>query len=357
MGHWGTGIFQDDFACDLRSLYTELVSLKFTSQAILAELQRFSGGDDGRDGSTFWIALALLQHKLGPLDEDVKRQALDLIDSGRALQDWADLSGKGDSSIPSRNQALLKARSTILSVPPKQKSPRPSKELLARIDRSYPDFPWKQGALYAYRLSTDEYVVLAAVRVYEVALQQHYARKGDGFVPVEMPPFFQPQLLLLDYRNSRPPSGRELKSMKPFVKPIPARDRKDWLKVVDETHAMHLASAKESFPEFERKNRERHATRTDEEFRDHYQWWVGWSRKQAKLYSDREHALERYFYVLLQIDARQRIPVDRLTDLGTARHFDYENKSTPASWEDLENYLISKKSLTKNTCWVWPAAE
>lgn len=145
--------------------------------------------------------------------------------------------------------------------------------------------------------------------------------------------------------------------MRPFVKPIKARDRKEWLKVIDETHAMHRADAAQSFAEFERENRECHSTKTDEQFREHYVWWVGWSKKQRDFYSDRERALQRYFYLLLMIDAKQSVPTERLIDLEMVRHFEYENSSTPASWEALDSHLVSKKPLTASTSWIWPASD
>ena len=141
MGSWGTGIFQDDFALDVRGAYLELVSLKFADDAILAVMQLRFGKAEGIDESTFWIALALAQHQYGCLDEGIKSNALHFIDSGRALQDWVELAEEGDSSIPSRNKQLQKARSMIVSPQPKRKTARPSKELLERIDRTYSRFP------------------------------------------------------------------------------------------------------------------------------------------------------------------------------------------------------------------------
>jgi hypothetical protein len=91
MGAWGHGIFQDDFACDVRDLYTELSSLGFDDGVILTELQQEFGKLEGINVSTFWIALALSQYKVGRLLDAVKQRALEFIDSGSALQEWTDL--------------------------------------------------------------------------------------------------------------------------------------------------------------------------------------------------------------------------------------------------------------------------
>lgn len=359
MGSWGTGVFQDDFASDLRDLYTELVSLRFTDEAVLAEMQRVFGRTEGIEESTFWIALALVQHKFGRLAASVKDQALGLIDSGRALRDWAELTDAGDKSIASRAQQLQKARAAMVSAEPKRKTPRPSAELRARIDKTYDTFPWKEGGLYAYRLNNGEYVVLAAVRILSIQLGRHYRREGDGFVPASMPVLTQPVLLLLDYRQPHLPSQQELATLQPRVKPIKARDRKEWLELIDEAYQDHQADAAQSFADFARENRESacHANKTDEQFREHYLWWVDWNRKRCDFYADRELALQRYFYVLLMIDAKQSIPAGRLVDLEVTRHFDHEDESIRASWETLDEYLVAKKPLDdSHKVHLWPAA-
>lgn len=359
MGSWGTGIFEDDFASDMRDLYEELVAVQFSDEAIFAEMQQAFGRAEGIEESTFWIALALLQHKFGRLEESVKGQALHFIDSGRALQDWAELTEEGDPAVASRNKQLLKARAAIVSVQPKRKTRRPSKELLERIDRTYSSFPWKEGGLYAYRLANGEYVVLAAVRVLPLQLGQHYTRQGAGFVPVVMPNLIQPVLLLLDYRQWRLPSPAETAAMQPFVRPIKARDRKEYLEIIDENHADHETDAQQTFAEFERENRDSacHAAKSDQEFLAHYEWWVGWNKKQRDLYADREQALKRYFYILLMIDAKLTVPVDRLVDLEASRHFDCEHDCIRADWETLDNHLVSKRRLDdSHTVHLWPAA-
>ena len=285
MGSWGTGIFQDDFACDVRDLYNELVSLRFEDGEVLAELNQEFGKPEGIEQSTLWIALALLQHKTGRLSEEVKERACGYIDSGRALQDWIDLADEGDSSIRSREKQLRKARATIVSPQPPRKTPHPSRQLKERIDRAYPSYPWKAGNLYSYKTKHGEFVVLAATEVHTNTLERHYSKRGDRYVQVERPVLLQPLLLLLNYRKSIPPGHAELGALKPYVKSSTAEARKKCLEAVDKVRAMHEQNRARTFEEFERQNRRRHPTKSDEEFRQRYLEYIDYCTQELHKYS------------------------------------------------------------------------
>jgi len=342
MGAWGTGIFQDDCTSDLRDFYKELVSLKFADAAILAELEQRFGRAGGLEESNFWLALALLQHGYGRLDEPVQAKALSFIDSGRALQDWVDLDGDKPAA---RQKELLKARATIVSPQPKRKTPRPSPEVRERIDRTYTPFPWKEKGLCAYQMRNGEYIVLATTRVIPRVVGRHYASVAGGYKPVTLPNLPQPFHVVLDYRKSRLPTPSELSKLQPVVKPIKKSERKEWLASMDEIHAMHAVSAAETFEEFAQGKRECHANKTGAEFRAHYDWWIHWSAQQRDLHADREQALQRHFYPTLTIDARQPVPSERLVDLKTERHFDCEQAYTNTDWKTLDDHLIAGQSL------------
>lgn len=123
MGTWGPAIFDDDEAADLRDEY----------RLILADAQSDAAATDAAvaqyeasfewlaDTTSFWLALALTQWKLGRLDPRVREAALRIIDEGTDLAKW-------DKS-PVRNKraaALAKARRTIASPPPAAKPmPKP----------------------------------------------------------------------------------------------------------------------------------------------------------------------------------------------------------------------------------------
>lgn len=149
MGAWGTGIFQDDFTCDVRDEYNDLAALKFEDSEIHTELQE-SFKPDGDEESIFWIALALAQHKLGRLDEKTKEKALKFIDSGKALEIWKALADGDKASIRGRDKALSKAKETILSPQAARKNPKPSAYLKENIDQKFEAYTWQQDHLYTY---------------------------------------------------------------------------------------------------------------------------------------------------------------------------------------------------------------
>src|SRR5579863_5403116 len=91
MGVWGTGIFQDDTASDIREDYRDhlgngLIGLDATKR-ILAEYK--SSLDDPHEAPVVWIALAAVQWKHGRLEPDTLAQALQVIDSGSDLARWS----------------------------------------------------------------------------------------------------------------------------------------------------------------------------------------------------------------------------------------------------------------------------
>jgi hypothetical protein len=336
MGSWGTGIFQDDFACDVRDYYNELVSLRFDDGEILDELKREFGVADGIDESTFWIALALLQHRLGRLTEDVRRQACEFIDTGRALNDWIELTEEGDPSIKSREKQLQKAKAAILSPQPPRKTPALSKELRLRIDRTYEPYPWKPGNLYSYKTESGEYLVFAATDVHPLKLRRHYSKQGARHVRVEMPELLQPCLLLLDYREPVPPDAGEAGNLRPYLGPATAEERRSWLDTAKEIRAMFQGDSSQSYEEFERQNRSHHPNATDEQFRRRYVEYIEYCGEQFQKYSDPEEAADRFRYRLFMLDPKEPVPSGRVTDLQISRRFVREMECTPANWAVLD---------------------
>ncbi len=76
MGAWGTSIFSDDNAADLREDYRDLIgnglSGSEATDRLIEEWQ--PDGNDGYFVATFWLALALTQWKCGRLEERVKAE-------------------------------------------------------------------------------------------------------------------------------------------------------------------------------------------------------------------------------------------------------------------------------------------
>jgi len=90
MGAWGTGIFSDDFASDLRADYREFIADGKSHSEAMELLSRKHGESltDPEEAPVFWIALAATSWDLGRLDEQLKAKALAVISAGGGLERW-----------------------------------------------------------------------------------------------------------------------------------------------------------------------------------------------------------------------------------------------------------------------------
>jgi hypothetical protein len=88
MGTWGPAIFSDDTASDIRGDYKDLLgdglSPSDATDRILLEWK--DSIDDSDEQSVVWLALAVIQWKLGRLEERIKDKAIEVINSGCDLE-------------------------------------------------------------------------------------------------------------------------------------------------------------------------------------------------------------------------------------------------------------------------------
>jgi hypothetical protein len=88
MGTWGTDLFSDDVACDIRDHYRELLEDGVDDAAATRQtIERFGAYLDEPDGIAV-IALALTQSRLGRLDPGIRDRAISAIDRGADLEAW-----------------------------------------------------------------------------------------------------------------------------------------------------------------------------------------------------------------------------------------------------------------------------
>src|SRR5215469_10167451 len=82
MGAWGTAVFSDDTACDVRDNYVDLIGDGLSGVEATKKLLREWAGslDDPDEGPVFWLALAATQWKNGRLEDLVQQRALNIID-------------------------------------------------------------------------------------------------------------------------------------------------------------------------------------------------------------------------------------------------------------------------------------
>lgn len=156
MGVWGTAIFSDDTACDVRDIYIDLVGDGLSGlEATKKLLNQWSGAlDDPDEGPVFWLALAATQWKNGRLEETVLRRALDIIDSGIDLARW----NASPRDHKKRQLVLGKLRAQLTS-------PQPSEKRISKRFRDSND--WLVGELMSYRLLSGQLVVFRVIGHHE----------------------------------------------------------------------------------------------------------------------------------------------------------------------------------------------
>jgi len=144
MGAWGTRLYQDDVAEDVKTYYKEQLGKGRSGEEITAEMIELNSAEieDPEDGPVFWFALADTQWNLGRLEDHVKERALYHIDEGSDLKRWED----DPKEMRTRAEVLGKLKEKLLS-------PQPEKKKVS-VRKNY-RCQWQVGDVYAYQLSGD----------------------------------------------------------------------------------------------------------------------------------------------------------------------------------------------------------
>jgi len=184
MGTWGTGLFADDMARDVRDAYRDHIGDGLSGPAATdALLHEYTGQlDDSDGGPVFWLALAATQWRLGRLEDRVKAKALTIITSRADLRRWQD----DPRGLKRREAVLVKLAEQL-------QSPQPTAKRVAKPFRNSTD--WEVGEIVTYRLTSGN---LAIFRV----IGSHSDRGGTA-----------PVAELLDWRAPDAPSPAELKRL------------------------------------------------------------------------------------------------------------------------------------------------
>jgi hypothetical protein len=127
---WGTGLFSDDEACDIRAHYRELLEDGVEdSAAMRLTLDNYAHYLAESDGIAL-IAFAVTQSNVGRLDADVRDRALAIIDAGADLAAWEEENPK---LLPKRRAVLEKARAQLTGPQPARKRLRPPKRKISGL--------------------------------------------------------------------------------------------------------------------------------------------------------------------------------------------------------------------------------
>ena len=110
MGVWGTSLFSDDLACDIRDHYRELLEDGVEDSAAMRLIfEKFRAYLEEPEGIAL-LAFAVTQSKLGRLDPDIRDRALAVLDAGADLGVWE---RENPKLLPKRRAVLEKARAQL----------------------------------------------------------------------------------------------------------------------------------------------------------------------------------------------------------------------------------------------------
>ena len=145
MGVWGTGLYSNDTACDIRDEYKDLLrrgkNSKEATETVIKLNEDCFG--DVEEEPLFWFALADTQWNYGRLDEQVKRKALEWLNREEELQRWDE--SENGAALWRKTRDKLREK-LVSDQPPEKKVPR---------YRVY-HCDWELGGVYAYRLHEED---------------------------------------------------------------------------------------------------------------------------------------------------------------------------------------------------------
>jgi len=149
MGTCGTAIFSDDFASDVRQEFRELLAETQDVAEVVRKLEiaHKHSLKDIDEKPVFWLSLAATAWKLGRLDENLKRCALEIIEDGSDLRRWND-----DPQLKRKRARVLEKLAEQLRS--KQRSPvKISKPWVAKNE-------WGPGEVLGLRLRSGKWTLI-----------------------------------------------------------------------------------------------------------------------------------------------------------------------------------------------------
>ena len=152
MSAWGTAIFSDDTASDVREDYREFIGDGLSGpEATNRLLQEWADQlDDPDESPVFWLALAATQWTCGRLELRVQKKALEVIESGANLIRWAD----DPKLLNKRHSVLTKLADQLRQPPPPEK----------RIPRRFRDHcNWDVGEVIGYHLQSGNWALFRVI--------------------------------------------------------------------------------------------------------------------------------------------------------------------------------------------------
>jgi hypothetical protein len=172
MGAWGTGIFSNDIALDVRGDFRELIAAGRSPQEATEQilvLYEMAEQGDAYYGEA-WLALAVTQWKMGRVVDEVRDTALRAIELELAQPIFE------GTDVRKRAAALSKARDLLNSTPPE-----PRRVRAERVSQS----PFASGDVLRYTTASGR----------QVALWAMYNERHEGVASVSVNTCFRVQAI------------------------------------------------------------------------------------------------------------------------------------------------------------------
>jgi hypothetical protein len=155
MGAWGVAILSDDIAEDVSFRYKDLLGDNYSNEeASRIVIEEYLNELDDEEITAFWLSFALIQWKLGRLQEEVKNKALQIIDSGADLERWEE-----DPKLKKKHEAVL------LKLKEQLNSPQPQAKKVPK--RFVSETTLKAGDAISYELISGNYIILKVIGIIE----------------------------------------------------------------------------------------------------------------------------------------------------------------------------------------------
>ncbi len=112
MGTWGTGIFDDDLALDIRTSFEGAIrGGASVEEATKLVQEEYAGSlDDPDEAAVVYLVLAALQNRHGGLQDSIRRKALSIIAHGVDIARWQE---SGESVVEGRQRTLEELRVSL----------------------------------------------------------------------------------------------------------------------------------------------------------------------------------------------------------------------------------------------------
>ena len=167
MGVWGSGLYDNDSACDIRDEYLEFIQDGYSNdEAYEKTLELFHEYLGDQDEPLFWFALAETQWKVGRLLLGVKGKALEWIEKDGYLDMWEE-NPKGEEAW----------KKTLNRLKEKLEKPMPKEKKILKLEQN----PWNLHDVYAYQFhkkeSIDDCLYSKYMLIQKIGEKRYFERK------------------------------------------------------------------------------------------------------------------------------------------------------------------------------------